>query len=217
LSPLRLAKRSDVPTIPTIPHTRIAYEAEQLCPPWLRNHCYRTYVIGALLGRGLSFDPELLFVASMLHDVGLANHFAQLSDRGHPDYARTEAPCFAVRSAGVAERLASKHGWPRACSHALAEAISLHLNVRVARSRGVEAHLLNAGSAFDVIRLRCRKLPQELIHSIDRRWPRGADFCDDMRTAWNRELEVHADCRVGFLSRRPFSFERRICRACPTG
>jgi hypothetical protein len=217
MSPLRSAKRSDLPPIPTIPHTRIAQEAEQLCPPWLRDHCYRTYVIGALLGRDLCFDQELLFVASMLHDVGLSPDLGEFSDRApDSDYVKTDAPCFAVRGAGVAERLATNQGWPRARGRALAEAISLHLNVRVARSQGVEAHLLNAGTAFDVIRLRSRKLSQELIDCIERKWPRGDDFCANILAAWKCESEDHPDCRVAFLGRRPLSFERRIRKACPT-
>jgi hypothetical protein len=123
--------------------------------PWFQAHCYRTYAIGTLMGRGISFDPEMLFVGCMLHDVGLTDHFKQGSDQGLvPGYAGKGAPCFAVRGAGVAQCLAAIHGWPPARSVALAEAISLHLNVRVPKSRGVEAHLLNAASAFDVIRLR---------------------------------------------------------------
>jgi hypothetical protein len=170
------------------------------------------------LGRSLSFDSELFFVASMLHDVGLTDDFAQGSDRSRPyvsGYAEKDAPCFAVRGAGVAKSLATNDGRPRSFSDALAEAISLHLNVRVARSRGVEAHLLHAASAFDVIRLKRQRLSPETIQSIEGERPSGGSFCDDMLAAWDRESTAHPDCRVAFLNSWPFSFERRICRACP--
>lgn len=228
LRPLGQAKRTDRASLQAHPRdnevqiptsTEIARAAERLCrrisPRWLRAHCYRTYAIGSLLGRSLSFDPEMLFVASMLHDVGLCEAFEQGSDPGLVSgYARKDAPCFAVRGAGVAQALARNNGWSPAFSDALAEAIALHLNVRVPRSRGVEAHLLNAGSAFDVIRLKSNRLPPESIRSIEGRWPRGDSFCHDMLRAWCRESRTHSECRGAFLDGWA-SFERRISRTCP--
>ncbi len=227
LGPLGRAKRADRAMLQAlirsaedqIPSTPIARAAEELCKtvsqPWLLAHCYRTYVIGALLGRTLSFDSDMLFVASMLHDIGLTEAFEQGSDPGLVSgYARKDAPCFAVRGAGVAQSLATIHGWPRASRDILAEAISIHVNVRVARSRGVEGHLLNAGSAFDVVRLGSRRLPHESIRSIEGRWPRGDRFCDDLCTVWGREAETHRECRGAFLNSWA-SFERRIRRTCP--
>ena len=201
-----------------IPATPIAEAAAQLSkeisPPWLLAHCDRTFAIGALLGRRSSFDSEMLFVASMLHDVGLTDAFSEGSDPGLvPEYARKDAPCFAVRGAGVAQSLATAHGWPSARSRALAESISLHLNMRIGRSR-VEAHLLNAGSAFDVIRLMARRLPNESIRSVESRWPRDGGFCEDIRAAWVRESELHRDCRGAFLNSWG-SFERRYLEDMP--
>jgi hypothetical protein len=214
-SPLALADSAEV-QIPSGPITGAAEKLSRtVYEPWLLAHCYRTYVIGALLGRALPFDSEMLFAASMLHDIGLTQAFEQGSDPGLvPGYARKEAPCFAVRGAGVAQSLATNHGWPRANSDALAEAISLHANVRVARSRGAEARLLNAGSAFDVVRLRSRKLPHDSVRSIEGRWPRGDRFCDDLCAAWAREAKAHRECRAAFLSSWG-SFERRIRKTCP--
>ena len=99
-------------------------------------------------------------------------------------------------------------------SEAVAEAIALHLNVRVPRSRGVEAHLLNAGTAFDVIRLRSRKIPQDLIREIESRWPRENGFCDDILATWKRESDDHRECRGAFLNTWG-SFKHRILRTCP--
>jgi hypothetical protein len=227
LSFLGRARRTDVASLQALarsaelhlPSTPIARAAEELCrevsEPWLLAHCYRTYVIGALLGRTLSFDSEMLFVASMLHDIGLTEAFEQGSDPSLVSgYVRKDAPCFAVRGAGVAQSLATIHSWPRACRDALAEAISIHVNVRVAQSRGVEAHLLNAGSAFDVVRLGSRRLPPESIRSIEGRWPRGDRFCQDLCTVWVHEAKAHRECRGAFLNSW-VSFERRIRRTCP--
>lgn len=216
LSSLRPPKRIDTDVeIPTTPIAEAAAQlSREISPPWLLAHCYRTYAIGALLGRRSSFDSEMLFVASLLHDVGLTDAFREGSDpRLVAAYARKDAPCFAVRGAGVAQSLATLHGWPSARSRALAEAISLHLNVRIGRSR-IEAHLLNAGSAFDVIRLMARRLPDESISSVESRWPRDDGFCEDLWAAWVRESELHGDCRGAFLNSWG-SFERRIFKTCP--
>ena len=93
----------------------LARSAESLCREvsgqWLLDHCYRTFAFALLLGAGRANDPEKLFAMAMLHDIGLTDAFRQGSnpDLG-PTYARAEAPCFAVRGAGVAESLAEQTG-----------------------------------------------------------------------------------------------------------
>jgi len=219
----RLNRSDDASSAPShvdieLPATRLAKTAHELCEQvserWLRDHCYRTYAIGTLLGRGLPFDPQVLFVACMLHDVGLTESFKHGSDPGLvAGYARRDSPCFAVRGAGVAHSMSTTSGWSPAHAEALAETISIHLNVRVPRARSVEAYLLNAGSALDVIRLRSHRLPPEAIRSIEARWPRNDSFCRDMANAWHRESADHRGCRAAFLN--PWGwFERRIHATC---
>src|SRR5688572_33139930 len=72
--------------------------------PWLVNHCLRTFLWAAILGRKGQhrFDEELLFVASALHDLGLTSAGAQLSP--------TSAECFAVEGAFAAEKFLAKYG-----------------------------------------------------------------------------------------------------------
>jgi hypothetical protein len=206
--------------LPPIPDSDIANEAKLLCKQisedWLEAHCYRTYAIGALLGRDLKFDRDLLFVASMLHDAGLTDAYKKGSEPPFgPKNGRKDAPCFAVRGAGVARSLATKHGCPQAFSDRLSEAISLHLNVRIPRSLAVEAHLLNAGSALDLIRLRYRKLGAKLIRSIEAEWP-CLDVCGEVRKVWKREAGIHRDCRVACLNSWPLFFDRRLRKKCPS-
>jgi hypothetical protein len=210
-----------LPAVPYVrarmPTTPIARAAEEICaevsPRWLVDHCYRTFAFGVLLGRGLSYDCETLFVAAMLHDIGLTG----TSSRGIDDYVAStnvlrRAPCFAVRSAGVARDLAAKHRWPDSCRDASAEAISMHLNARVPRSR-VEAHLLNAGSALDVVRLRLNRLTGTSVRDVEAEWPRS-DFCDGISDAWKWESGSHSGCRGAFLDRW-VSFSDRICQSRP--
>src|SRR6185295_1096421 len=65
-----------------LPETPAARAAAELCrgasSPALAGHCERTYLWGALLGArdGIAFDSELLYVACLLHDLGLTGRFA---------------------------------------------------------------------------------------------------------------------------------------------
>src|SRR5207253_4840932 len=51
--------------------------AREACPPYLFNHGVRTYLFGALIGRSEArrWDEELLFLACVLHDLGLTERF----------------------------------------------------------------------------------------------------------------------------------------------
>lgn len=57
------------------PDSAAAREAEQIveafAAPMVANHCYRTYAWGAALAAidGRTYDPEAVYVASLLHDL----------------------------------------------------------------------------------------------------------------------------------------------------
>jgi HD domain-containing protein len=150
------------------PDSKAAQEAEELCretsSPMLVNHCFRTYVWGAMLGQhdGLRPDPELLYVAAMLHDLALTDEFR--------DYA--PMPCFAARAGIAARDWARERGWPGDRCATLADAVSLHLNARVPAAHGPEAQLLQAGAGLDVIGLRHWELTPETVAAVVARYPR---------------------------------------------
>jgi hypothetical protein len=71
--PRKSAARIDLGSV-VVPDSGLAKEAAELCiassSESLANHCFRTFYWGSLLARadGLQFDPELFWVASLLHD-----------------------------------------------------------------------------------------------------------------------------------------------------
>ncbi len=79
----------------TIPDTKLAQEATELVrdtePSLLFNHSTRVYYFGSLAGkrRGLKFDPELLYIAAMFHDMGLTPRYSSKSDRFEVDGANS--------------------------------------------------------------------------------------------------------------------------------
>ena len=224
LTGLGIAKTVDLKGVDVIsyvqgktPRTPIANAAARLCKeisePWLWAHCQRTFAFGVLLGYKLPFEREHFFLAAMLHDVGLTPAFPQGADPGlDRGFGRQDAPCFAVRGAGVAQSLAGGLGWLPEQADPLAEAISMHLNVRVRRSCGVEAHLLNIASSLDVAGLGLHKLSRETVRSVEDEWPRGDTFPDDLWKAWACEAGIHPKCRGRFLNTWGH-FRRRIYRS----
>ena len=57
---------------------RLATEvSRKQSPPYLFNHAVRTFLFGSLMGRatGQKFDEEVLYLACILHDLGLTERF----------------------------------------------------------------------------------------------------------------------------------------------
>ena len=141
-----------------VPETSIADRATELCTeiydPWLLAHCKRTFAFGVLLGD--EFDGETLFLAAMLHDVGLTEAYefgaSQVSSQAMRPIRHPASRCGAGQSR---EASRTSSAWREAPDReALAEAIALHVNVRVKEPQGVEAHLVHLASAQDVTGLR---------------------------------------------------------------
>src|SRR3982074_2076913 len=79
----------------TVPDSKLAREATELVrdteSPLLFNHSSRVYYFGSLAGkrRGLKFDPQLLYIAAMFHDMGLTPQYRSKSDRFEVDGANS--------------------------------------------------------------------------------------------------------------------------------
>jgi hypothetical protein len=167
-----------------------------LSAPWLANHCQRTYIWSAMLAQRdrIRVDEEILFVASVLHDLGLID-----AHNGK----QPGCECFAVEGARAAMRFAAEIGWDDERRDRLAEAISLHLNVRVGLRHGPEAHLLHEGAAFDVIGARLGQLHRETVMSVLLRHPR-LGFKDEMGAAMRQQTRMRPQSRAAFLVRLGF-------------
>jgi HD superfamily phosphodiesterase len=48
--------------------------SRSVSPPYLFNHAIRTFIFGSLVGRSRKqkFDEEILYLACIMHDLGLA-------------------------------------------------------------------------------------------------------------------------------------------------
>ena len=125
------------------PDSSLARQAEDLlrsvAPPFLGNHSFRSHFFAVALADGdtVRFDEELLYVAALLHDIGLVEEF----DTGR---------CFEEDSADAAARLAEQKEWEAERRERLAEAIRLHVATDIALDDGPEAYLLWHSTGLDV-------------------------------------------------------------------
>jgi HD superfamily phosphodiesterase len=77
-----------------IPDSQLAREATDLVrdteTDLLFHHSRRVFLFGALTGasKGLAYDPELLYIGAMFHDMGLMKPYSSQSERFEVDGAK---------------------------------------------------------------------------------------------------------------------------------
>lgn len=148
-----------------IPDSALAQAATGLAracePTFLFNHSVRSYLFGVAIGLELGLEPdrELLYVASVLHDLGLVPEH-DTGDHFELDGARA-AHSFALRS-HVDERRAGL----------LHEAIALHTSIGIADSREPEIALVHYGAGLDVIGYRSEDVAIATREAVVASWPR---------------------------------------------
>jgi hypothetical protein len=129
-----------------LPDTAVAHAAIQLArsteSPAVFNHSVRSYLFGELLAEhdgirpGTDYDPEVLFLACVLHDLGVGT--------AAPGNAR-----FEVEGADLAAALLTEHGRDRATVDAVWDAIALHTSFGIVERRGGLCYLVNGGVGMD--------------------------------------------------------------------
>ncbi|MEV5962779.1 HD domain-containing protein [Kribbella sp. NPDC051952] len=131
-----------------IPDSTMAREATELvrevASPLLFDHSRRVFLFGSLRGleHGSQFDPELLYVGAMFHDLGLTERFRRTDQRFELDGA-DEARRF-LHSHGITGDPADRV-WTGIALHTTPE-IPLHMAAEVALvTRGVELDVLGIG------------------------------------------------------------------------
>src|SRR5207245_1435362 len=128
-----------------VPDTKLAADATELvrdtAPELIYHHSRRVYWFGSLQGhnRGLSWDPELLYIGAMFHDLGLGERF------------RTDRRRFEVDSADEARRFLQSHRVPEDSIRRVWTAIALHTTPGIPEFMEPEVALVTAGVEYDVL------------------------------------------------------------------
>jgi HD superfamily phosphodiesterase len=128
-----------------IPDSRMAREATELIrsveSDLLYHHSLRVYAFGALQGerRGLIYDPELLYIGAMFHDIGLVDGHRSAHDR------------FEVDGANAAREFLAGHGVNGDAVRIVWDAIALHTTPGIPQHKEPEVALVTAGVELDVL------------------------------------------------------------------
>jgi hypothetical protein len=168
------------------PDSRIAREAEQLIAdaagPMVINHSHRTYAFGAAIAAHdrLAFDREVAYVASLLHDL----YWERPHDPPYPY-------CFTLPAAETALALATTEDWEAPRRSAVADAITLHLNVWPPRG-SAESYVVFVGARLDVVGYRYWDLHPETINAVLEHHPRL-----DLKRESARGFEAQASANPG--------------------
>ena len=190
---LHSGRRSSIdPASLIAPDSSIAREAAEAAQdrltPAVLNHSRRAYAWGATIAalQKITYDPELLYVASMFHDTGLP------SPVPHVD--------FTVRSAQLAREFVGRRGMPADAQELIANAIAMHHTPGVSLDCGAEAFLLSAGAGVDVFGLRSDQVPDAIRKSVVREFPR-LGFKREFSRLWRAEARQVPRGRAWLLHR----------------
>jgi hypothetical protein len=153
-----------------IPDSIIAREATELVrdteSELLFLHSMRVYAWGALAGQrqGLMFDPELLYVGAMFHDLGLTERF------------RGSALRFEVDGANTARDFLRGHGLPEQDIEKVWSAIAFHTTPGIPQFMHPEAALLHVAAGMDVAGRAYDQFTDAERDAVTAAWPREQDF-----------------------------------------
>jgi len=176
-----------------VPQDRISREtwawAQRRLPVYVFDHSVRCYCWAVALADqdGLTVDARVLWVAALLHDVGLTR-------------IGRSSECFELDGAAVATRFALRAGMPAAHAERVARAIVAHMASNVRMADGAESVLLDRSTGLDVRHVDAQRVAA-IRGPIDAAFPRGA-FDRLFRAAIAREVALRGDCQSARLLAR---------------
>jgi len=162
----------------TIPDSKMAREVTELVRDTenslLFNHSSRVYYFAAATGKrkGLTFDPELLYVSAMFHDLGFtANH-------------RSATERFEVDGANTAREFLRQHKIPQQDIDTVWTSIALHTTPGIPQYMHPVVALLTNGVEMDVLGIAYSEFSDADREAIVAAYPRTEHFKEDILQAF---------------------------------
>jgi hypothetical protein len=128
---------------------------------FLHNHVMRSWLFSVLLSEGAERapDPELLAVATILHDLGLTQRYAAESR-------------FEVDGANAARSFLKGRGISTQQTQLVWDAIALHTTRSIALFKEPEVVMTHSGITVDVLGAGLDRIPQDKLAAILTEFPR---------------------------------------------
>ena len=169
----------------------------------LFHHSTRVYLFGALTGerKGLKFDPELMYVGAMFHDIGLTEGFRHSQLR------------FEVDGANAARDFLRSYGIPEAAVEIVWDAIALHTTPGIPEHKKPEVALVTSGVEMDVLGIAYEQFTDAQREAVVTAYPRGVDFKNNIIQAFYDGMKHRPDSTFGtvnddVLALKDSSFQR---------
>lgn len=177
-----------------IPDSKLAREATELVhdtePTLLFNHSTRVYYFGSLAGkkRGLKFDPEMLYIGALFHDMGLTPQYRSKADR------------FEVDSANTARNFLRDHNVPRQEIDTVWTAIALHTTPGIPPYMHPVVALVTAGVEMDVLGFGYSDFSDADREAVVRAYPRTEHFKEDIIQAFYDGFNYRPETTFGTVN-----------------
>jgi hypothetical protein len=163
-----------------IPDSKMAREATELVrdteTTLLFHHSRRVFLFGALTGerKRLEYDPELLYIGAMFHDMGLVAPYSSEDKR------------FEVDGANAARDFLVSHGIADDDVEQVWDAIALHTTPGIPEHKKPVVALVTAGVEMDVLGLTYTAFSNEQRNSVVAAHPREDNFKEEIIESFKR-------------------------------
>lgn len=174
-----------------IPDSQMARAATELVrdteTELLYHHSRRVFLFGALAGQRqqLRFDPELLYIGAMFHDMGLVPPYSSADLRFEVDGANAARDFLRSWRVGEAE---IDQVW---------DAIALHTTPGIPEHKKPVVALVTAGVEMDVLGIGYDQFGDEQRKLVVAAHPRGENFKEGIIDAFAKGTEHKPDTTFG--------------------
>jgi HD domain-containing protein len=153
----------------------------------LFNHSSRVYYFAAATGKrkSLTFDPELLYVSAMFHDMGLTPNHSSAADR------------FEVDGANAAREFLRQHKIPQLDIDTVWTSIALHTTPGIPQYMHPIVALLTNGVEMDVLGIAYSEFSDADREAIVAAYPRTEHFKEDIIQAFYEGIKHKPETTFG--------------------
>jgi HD superfamily phosphodiesterase len=156
-------------------------------PSLLFNHSTRVYYFASLAGkrREVKFDPDLLYIAAMFHDMGLTPRYSSNSDR------------FEVDGANAARGFLRQHNSSQQEIDTVWTAIALHTTPGIPQYMHPVVALLTNGVEMDVLGIGYSEFSDADREAIIAAYPRTEHFKENIIQAFYDGIKRRRETTFG--------------------
>jgi hypothetical protein len=184
-----------------IPDSKMARDLTELIrsrePDLLFHHSTRVYLFGALTGerKKLKYDPELLYVGAMFHDIGLTEPYRESRLR------------FEVDGANAARDFLRSYAIPETSVETVWDAIALHTTPGIPEHKKPEVALVTSGVEMDVLGIAYEQFTPAQRQAVVAAHPRGSRFKHNIIDAFYLGMKHRPDSTFGTVNDDVLAFK----------